>query len=216
MREMEYYCYYVAGVVGEMLTSLFADYSDQIQHNHKILQPLSISFGQGLQMTNILKDFWDDHDRSACWFPKNIFEQHGCSLSDVKNPEAREPFTKGLNELIGIALGHLKLALDYVLLIPKHEKGIRRFCLWAIGMAVLSLRKLHSRPDFASGAQVKISRRAVKAAILSMNLFSGNDLALKFLFRCASAGLPFQTATPPTIDTESGDLSKSIAPTGEL
>ena len=202
MREMEYYCYYVAGVVGEMLTSLFADYSDQICSHQNSLQSLAISFGQGLQMTNILKDFWDDQTRSACWFPKDIFERHGCKLSEMGSPASRESFTKGLNELIGIALGHLRLALDYVILIPKHEKGIRRFCLWAIGMAVLSLKKLHASPDFASGAQVKISRRAVKAAIITMNAFSSNDSALKLLFHWASRGLPSQTATPPVIDAE--------------
>ena len=202
MREMEYYCYYVAGVVGEMLTSLFIDYSPQIRSNANTLKPLAISFGQGLQMTNILKDFWDDQNRSACWFPKDIFERHGCKLSDIESSAAKESFTKGLNELTGIALGHLRLALDYVLLIPKHEKGIRRFCLWAIGMAVLSLRKLHSKPDFASGTKVKISRRAVKSTIFTMNVFSGNDSALNLLFNWASRGLPYKAATPPVIDPD--------------
>jgi len=31
-------------------------------------------------------------------------------------------------------------------MIPKNEPGIRRFCLWAIGMAVLTLRKAGKTP----------------------------------------------------------------------
>ena len=33
MRDMDRYCYYVAGVVGEMLTELFCDYSREINEN---------------------------------------------------------------------------------------------------------------------------------------------------------------------------------------
>ena len=56
--EMDKYCYHVAGVVGEMLTDLFCYYSEEINHEREQLFELSTSFGQGLQMTNILKDIW--------------------------------------------------------------------------------------------------------------------------------------------------------------
>ena len=32
----------------------------------------AISFGQGLQMTNILKDVWEDYEIGACWLPREI------------------------------------------------------------------------------------------------------------------------------------------------
>ena len=59
---------------------------------------------------------------------------------------ASEPFDPrfgaGMRELVGVAHAHLRNALDYTLLIPGKETGIRRFCLWAIGLAVLTLRKI--------------------------------------------------------------------------
>ena len=58
IKDMNDYCYHVAGVVGEMLTELFCDYSTDIDKNQKKLMELAVSFGQGLQMTNILKDIW--------------------------------------------------------------------------------------------------------------------------------------------------------------
>jgi farnesyl-diphosphate farnesyltransferase len=56
MQDMNEYCYYVAGCVGEMLAKLFCHYSEEINQHREQLLELSVSFGQGLQMTNILKD----------------------------------------------------------------------------------------------------------------------------------------------------------------
>ena len=71
-------------------------------------------------------------------------------------------------------------ALLYTLKIPANEKGLRRFCLWALGMAVLTLEKIRQKPDFTTGQQVKISRRSVKATIFFTSLFVGNNWALNY------------------------------------
>ncbi len=52
LPQLDRYCYHVAGVVGEMLTDLFCDYSAEINERRDELLPLAVSFGQGLQMTN--------------------------------------------------------------------------------------------------------------------------------------------------------------------
>src|SRR5580658_10458810 len=51
-NDLDDYCYYVAGVVGEMLTDLFCDYSADIARERPALSALAASFAQGLQMTN--------------------------------------------------------------------------------------------------------------------------------------------------------------------
>src|SRR5574337_228588 len=81
MASMDRYCYYVAGVVGEMLTELFCDYSPEINSHKAQLMELAVSFGQALQMTNILKDFWDDRKRGVCWLPRDVFPKYGIDLS---------------------------------------------------------------------------------------------------------------------------------------
>src|SRR5580658_587795 len=72
MSDLDDYCYYVAGVVGEMLTELFCAYSADIDRERTKLAQLSVSFAEGLQMTNILKDVWEDHRRGACWLPREV------------------------------------------------------------------------------------------------------------------------------------------------
>lgn len=199
MPHMDRYCYYVAGVVGEMLTELFCEHSPQIDASRAELQKLAVSFGQGLQMTNILKDIWEDRARGACWLPRDVFARVGFDLAKLGEDYQREKFSLGLSQLIGIARLHLNNALSYTLLIPDHETGIRRFCLWALGMAVLTLRKLHANMDFTSGQQVKISRRSVKSVVLISNLSVSNNTLLKLLFDGFTRSLPVAENPPKAI-----------------
>lgn len=190
LSAMNQYCYYVAGVVGEMLTELFCDYSQEINSHKPTLVKLSVSFGQGLQMTNILKDIWDDRKRGACWLPQDIFLKNGFNLSNLQPGTSDKKFQAGLAELLGVAKGHLENALIYTSMIPPQEKGIRRFCLWAIGMAILTLNKINQHRDFSEGTQVKITRRSVKATIVTTSLFASYNRVLGLLFKIASRNLP--------------------------
>jgi farnesyl-diphosphate farnesyltransferase len=193
--DLDDYCYYVAGVVGEMLTELFCEYSAGAARNRAVLQSLAVSFAQGLQMTNILKDVWEDRARGACWLPQEVFTPHGIDLARLAPESPRPGFEAGMSELVGVAHAHLRNALDYTLLIPATESGIRRFCLWAIGLAVLTLNKIHKNPGFTSGVQVKISRRAVSLTRLFTDLSVRNDWLLRRLFARAARGLPVAALT---------------------
>lgn len=192
--DMDRYCYYVAGVVGEMLTELFCDHSPKIAVRRKELMALAVSFGQGLQMTNIIKDLWDDRSRGACWLPRSVFgklgERDDCGNEDLLKCVSGESFESGLAELILIARGHLKNALGYAMLIPPEESGIRKFCLWAIGMAVFTLRKVNKKRDFRSGSDVKISRRTLKFIIFVSNMSHRNNFLLEIMFDLATRDLP--------------------------
>ena len=189
-QDMDSYCYHVAGVVGEMLTELFCDYSSAINQHYDEMMELAVSFGQGLQMTNILKDIWDDQRRDMCWLPQSVLESYGVRLDGESPLQNGKEFRQALGHLIGVARMHLGNALNYTLLLPRHEVGIRRFCLWALGMAILTLRKINSHRRFTSGDEVKISRRSVKATIISTNLLTRHDSLLKWLFNRLAAGLP--------------------------
>ena len=190
LSHLDRYCYHVAGVVGEMLTELFCDYSPEIRERRGELLPLSVSFGQGLQMTNILKDIWEDHRRGACWLPRDVFSSSGFDLRTLSTGRTGPEFVAGLLHLVAIARLHLANALRFTLLIPPHEVGIRRFCLWALGMAVLTLRRVHAHPSFTESRQVRISRRSVRATVVVTNTLTRSDFALRMLFRAFTRGLP--------------------------
>lgn len=188
--ELDSYCYYVAGVVGEMLTELFCDHSAAVAEHRDDLMRLAVSFGQGLQMTNIIKDVWDDRARDVCWYPRDVFERHGFDLAVLSETRHGLAFQTGVRDLVAIAHGHLRNALAYVLLIPSRERGMRLFCSWAIGMAVLTLDKVNARLDFTDGGEVKISHRAVAWTTLLTRATAQSDRALAALFNRAAARLP--------------------------
>ncbi len=189
MADMDNYCYFVAGCVGEMLAKLFCHEVPEIKDKQPELLVLAVSFGQGLQMTNILKDIWDDAKRDVCWLPKDIFDEVGYDLGKLSVKTNSEQFQLGVAHLIDIAILHLHNALEFTLMIPPREKGIRAFCLWALGMAVLTLRKIKHNLDFTASNQAKISRRSVKTTILATRLTGQSNTLLKLLFKLASSGL---------------------------
>ncbi len=188
--ELASYCYYVAGVVGEMCTELFCLHCPELVEKRDAMLKLAVSFGQGLQMTNILKDIWDDRQANACWLPRSVFGGGTFDLERLEQTHTSPIFREGLDELIGIGHAHLRNALEYTCMIPKREAGIRRFCLWAIGLAVLTLRKIHRNPTFRSANEVKVSRRTVKATVFATNLTLLSNRALRMIFARAAAGLP--------------------------
>jgi farnesyl-diphosphate farnesyltransferase len=208
VRDLDDYCYYVAGVVGQMLTELFCAYAPAINRQRAQLEELSVSFAQGLQMTNILKDVWEDRERGACWLPQEVFTRYGVELAALRAQQQPQGFDAGMHELVGLAHAHLRNALSFTLLIPPAEAGIRRFCLWALGLAVLTLRRIQHTPGFSAGAQVKISRSAVAATQLLTSAAVGNDWLLRRLFGLAATGLPRATlaARPPSKRAASAPL----------
>jgi farnesyl-diphosphate farnesyltransferase len=193
LDELADYCYYVAGVVGEMCTQLFVLHCPELEPKREVMLRLAVSFGQGLQMTNILKDIWDDRQSGACWLPRSVFARGTMDLERLEAWHAQPVFRDGLEQLLGVGHAHLRNALEYTCMIPKREAGIRRFCLWAIGLAVLTLRKIHRNPTFRSGAEVKVSRRTVKATVLTTNLTLMSNRALRLMFARAADGLPLAT-----------------------
>lgn len=178
-KDLDAYCYCVAGVVGEMLTEFFCAYSEDIAAQGDELRALAVSFGEGLQLTNILKDVWDDRERSVCWLPADLFAS-----------QSEDAFAAGIQSLVGVARGHLEDALRYVTLIPRSETGIRRFCLYALGMAILTLRNIHRNPHYRSADVIKINRRTVYGVVGVSRVLCGSNFLLRQAFAVTAHGLP--------------------------
>lgn len=160
LSEFEDYCYVVAGVVGELLTSIFRHYSPQFSKNIQGHENLAIAFGQALQMTNILKDSPEDRARGVSWKPANLSQL----------------------DLLQIAYQKLSDSLTYILLIPKEEVGMRRFCLLAFGLAVLTLDKLAAGDHFERQEDIKLSRNTVWLFYGFTKIAAGSNGLIKSFF----------------------------------
>lgn len=167
LTEFEEYCYVVAGVVGELLTAIFGHHSPEFAKKISGHEQLAINFGQALQMTNILKDSSEDRARGVSWKPAQMSQA----------------------ELLKIAYDKLQDSLSYILLIPKNETGMRRFCLLAFGLAVMTLEKIATSEALSKKAEVKLSRKTVWIFYGFTRLAASNDFLMKSFFYTASSRL---------------------------
>ncbi len=197
LEQLDRYCYFAAGVVGEMLVDLFAGHSPGVARRRAELLALAVSHGQGLQMANILKDIAGDHARGACWLPRDVFEAEGFDLRDLQRGTDDPGFAAGLARLLAITRGHLDDALRFTQLIPKRQAGIRRHLLWGIGLAVLLLRRVHAAGSVPGRPTVRVSRVAVLAMVALTGVFARRDRFLRWLFRRATGPLPATIRSGP-------------------
>jgi farnesyl-diphosphate farnesyltransferase len=164
LQEFEQYCYVVAGVVGELLTTVFSNHSAEFEEKIRGHETLAIAFGQALQMTNILKDSPEDKARGVSWKPAGMSQA----------------------ALLKIAYQKLQDSMRYILFIPKKEPGIRRFCFLAFGLAVMTLSKIASRKEFNNKGEVKLSRKTVMAFYAFTKIAVNSDALMKLFFHTAS------------------------------
>ena len=196
--ELTAYCYAVAGCVGEMLTDLFLHHCQSLERQRSTMRHLARRFGQGLQMVNILKDLWEDRRRGICWLPRSLFQADCSSLDRLEEYHTTQQFQEGFNVLIAITHWQLQHALTYTCRFPEREQGIRQFCLWTLGLAVMTLRKIHRNPTFRSGDLVKVSRGTVWATRIATKHVSSNNERVHRLFGLAASPLPKWSAQSAT------------------
>lgn len=194
LSETLQYCYYVAGVVGEMLTGLFVGYSPHVAERLGRLQPRAVAFGNALQLTNILKDVREDWERGSCWLPRTVLAEHGLTPETLLEPAHREAALAAHAQLCAVAHRELTQALEYTLALPAHEKGLRLFCLWPLFLAVMTLRKVYGNPAVFEPEPVKISRNTVRGVVLATRALVAHDGALRWLYDVLTRGLPSPTS----------------------
>lgn len=188
--ELDEYCYYVAGIVGKLLTHLFAADTCLIGEARKAeMQKLDVSFGLALQVANIVKDCREDSERRVCFIPEEICRRHGFEHSydmfksgdELVNSGEALPATGSaeradydkrraavMDELVQKTWRHLSDAIAYTKLIPNIKMRTRLFCLWPLFMAAENMKLIGDGSSiFSSDKKVKISRDTVKGIVKS-------------------------------------------------
>lgn len=163
LAELDRYTYYVAGVVGEFWTRMHASHFSALKRRdiEKLCQ-LGVRFGQGLQMTNILKDIAHDIQLGRCYLPESELQALQLDVQDLQQPETLAQLKPLLARLVHLSLEHLDGARDYIVELPKGMVRLRLSCMWPLLFAVRTLVVICRAPDLLSpDARVKISRGVV-------------------------------------------------------
>jgi farnesyl-diphosphate farnesyltransferase len=178
--DLDRYCYFVAGLVGNMLTELFSISGKFSEKRQKKLRELAVSFGLALQLVNITKDIQEDSLRKVCFVPLEFFRRHGInSVQEFFSPSTPQQSKNAvIGELVKKAKKHLQDAKNYIKILPRLEHRMRLFCLWPSLMAADNLRVIEN-------GGTKITRETVKKIVRHSTIFGWSNLWIERAFRYA-------------------------------
>jgi len=155
IENYDLYCHYVAGLVGEGLSGLFAS-SGKERPWLAQQKTLSNSMGLLLQKTNILRDIKEDVDEGRGFWPREIWANHGFNSMKELTIEGREKEALfAASEMTLDALRHATDALDYMTLIKC--QSVFNFVAIPQVMAMATLERCFMNPKILKG-NVKIRK----------------------------------------------------------
>lgn len=136
IRQLKDYCYLVAGIVGEMLSELFLLDRPGLEPAARYLRDRAATFGEALQLVNILKDSASDAEEGRRYLPAEV----------------------PISEVFALARHDLGVAGEYILALQKARapRGLIEFTALPVRLAWAALEKVEK-----SGPGSKVSRPEV-------------------------------------------------------
>jgi farnesyl-diphosphate farnesyltransferase len=136
IQELKDYCYIVAGIVGEMLSELFLLDRPVLSPIAPYLRERAATFGEALQLVNILKDSAVDASEGRRYLPAEV-------------PQS---------EVFALARADLGVAGDYILALQKAQapRGLIEFTALPVQLAWAALERVEK-----NGPGSKVSRPEV-------------------------------------------------------
>lgn len=144
IADYDLYCHYVAGLVGEGLSGLFASSGKERSFLADQLT-LSNSMGLLLQKTNIYRDIKEDVDEGRGFWPRAIWGKYGFdSMKEIVDPARQKEAQWAANEMVLDALRHSTDALDYLTLLK--NQSVFNFVAIPAVMAMATLEVCFMNP----------------------------------------------------------------------
>lgn len=196
--DLDRYTYYVAGVVGAFWTRMHAAHLPALQgYDIERLCQRGIRFGQGLQMTNILKDIAHDVQLGRCYLPASELTALQIDVQALQRPETLTRIRPLLDDLVYLTLEHLDQARAYVCELPRGMIRLRLSCMWPLLFAVQTLAAICQSPDLLSpDVRVKISRGEVYQTMMRSLWYLCSQRAFMAHYASLRQGVVQHLSTP--------------------
>ncbi|MGZ3713149.1 MAG: squalene/phytoene synthase family protein [Bdellovibrionota bacterium] len=155
LADLNQYCFFVAGVVGDLLTNLLAGATGTLVDSSHLLD--AHHFGLFLQKVNVLKDQREDEAQDR--------------FLVVPTREA----------VLASAKANAEGAIRYILAVPVRERGYRTFCAWSLFMGLSTLRWMERTTFFGHVFMNKPPRITTKRLLGRVtDRIDDNEALLKF------------------------------------
>lgn len=180
LQDYSTYCHYVAGLVGEGLSRLWATAADsglpattiKQLSSERGLATLSSDMGLFLQKTNIIRDYLEDIVDQRAFWPKEVWGQYVQRLGDLKEEKFKPEAVACLNHLICDALEMVPSCLKYLALLEEGSVQVLRFCAIPQVMAIATLLELYANPLVFKGV-VKITKPTAVRIVVETGSMEG-------------------------------------------
>lgn len=185
LEELNQYCFFVAGIVGELLTELFAEFEPSFPRSGPELEAIihdSHHFGLFLQKINILKDQLTDETQGRRFIP------------------SREAVLQSLS----LHAGH---ASNYLRAIPLHQRPFRLFCAWSLFLGLGSLPWIQM--GWKDGQSLKLPRSVAQELIQNLREIIDDPEKLDALLNEFLESLPEAAQTSPASASEGSAHSEA-------
>ncbi len=163
--ELEEYCWYAAGTVGDLITNLLAE--DAAPKEAETLEENARSFALLLQLVNVAKDVSADYDEEDnVYLPATWLREEGLTAEEVAQPERAADVARVVERVTDHAAGYLDDAQAYLEALPETDGNT--LAAWAIPylLAVATIRELRERPaDVVTEGTVKVPRAEVTTLV---------------------------------------------------
>ncbi|MFI5181783.1 MAG: squalene/phytoene synthase family protein [Thermoanaerobaculia bacterium] len=138
LEDLQRYCYFVAGIVGEMLTGLFLLKRPELAAMSECLRSRAATFGEALQLVNILKDAADDVREGRRYLPGRV----------------------PLPEVFALARKDLGIAAEYTRLLQTGgaPRGVVEFCALPAALAFATLDRVEKEGPGAKVSRLEVFR----------------------------------------------------------
>ncbi|MDQ3856775.1 MAG: squalene/phytoene synthase family protein [Chloroflexota bacterium] len=180
-NELDDYMHHVAGIVGYLLTEIFAWYSPAIRERKDELMPLSREYGLALQTVNVLRGLRKDWERGWVFVPRTFCERVGLSPAELFDPRNLDRAMQVVELLADKAERHLVHGMTYITAFPRREHRIRLACMWPLFFAAKTLAVCRNDTAVLL-AESKIGRDQVKKIMRDTWCFGWSNHWLRWYY----------------------------------
>lgn len=178
------YCYYVAGLVGRVLTGLFHAYGFVDARRRARLDEHAVEFGLALQKVNVIRDIRDDLSEGRCFWPTELLARHGLTRETLLKPASAERAVAAMDDLIRDVWRYTEASVRYLTLLPVLQWRLRMFCAIPLFMAVATLGACWKNPAvFQAARPVKITSRQMRWIVVRSLAFGQVNRLLESWYR---------------------------------
>lgn len=159
-EELRRHLWSAAGCVGGFWSSVLRLHEPRLRRVSLRLEELGTQLGNGLQLTNVLRDVSGDLAEGRCYLPLNQLTRLGLdpeALRDSANESRLKPLYL---EWLESNLDYYQASMDYVLLLPPACWRLRLAALWPWLLGVATAHKL-TRGNWLKPGKIKVKRAAV-------------------------------------------------------